>query len=131
MVKTFRELQDLDQLVGGLYARVPTVKDTKFGYAYKRFVEKNYIPTLKDFQEEIATVRVEFALEDDKTKEILIDRANPRGYKYSKAGTKQVMFEEKKVMDKWDTFEIEIKPFISSYVPVELNEEEIESLKGL
>lgn len=131
MKKTFKELQDVDQMVGALYQKIPTLKDSKFGYAYKRFTDKNYVPLVREFNEELAAIRVDHALEDPATKEILIDRMNPRGFKYNKAGLKQLMFEEKKLADTWDAKEIDVTPFLSSYIPEDLEEEQKEMLDGI
>lgn len=131
MTKTFKELQEVDNLVAGLYRRMPKLAETKFGYAYKRFSDKIYVPVVKEFQAELEKVRVDAALEDTTTKEILIDRMNPRGFKYSKAGLKQVIFEEKKILEQWDEKPIEIVPFLSVFVPDELTEFEIELLRGI
>ena len=114
MKKTFKELQEIDLIVGGIYHRKPELRNTKFGYAYKRFVKKNYQP-----------------LVDEKTKEILIDRLNPRGYKYSKEGLKQVIKDENQISNKFDLKETEIEPFLSSYIPEDLTEEETEILTGI
>lgn len=129
--RTFKDLSELDQLVGMAYQRDDKLKNTKFGYAYKKFTEKNYIPLVKEFQEEIQNVRIDHALEDPTTKEILSDKNNFRGYRYSKAGLKQVMVEERKIVDKWNEKEVEIIPYICASIPEELEPEEIEKLKGL
>lgn len=131
MSKTFKDLQDIDQVVGALYQKFPTIKETKFGYAYKRYVDKNYAPLVRDFNEELSALRVDHALEDPNTKEVLIDRMNPRGYKYNKANLKQLMYDEKKLAEKWDAKEVEVKPFISVFVPDELSAEDVELLRGV
>ena len=74
MTKTFKELQEVDMMVGGLYQKTPTLKESKFGYAYKRFTDKNYMPYVKDFNEELGALRVQHALEDPNTKEVIIDK---------------------------------------------------------
>ncbi len=129
--RTFKELQEVDAMVGGLYQAKPTLKDSKFGYAYKRFTEKNYAPLVRDFNEELMGVRVQYALEDDKTKEVLIDRMNPRGFKYSKEGLKNVMMEERKLSEKWDVKEVVITPFLSPTIPEGLTEDQEKMLSGL
>jgi hypothetical protein len=131
MTKTFKDLQEIDSLVGSLYKKNPTLEHSKFGYAYKRFSDKNYLPMVKDFQEELGNVRIDNALEDEKTKEILIDRMNVRGYKYSKEGLKKVILEEKAIIEKFDLKGIEIVPFISKVVPEDLTEDQSEMLKGV
>lgn len=130
MKKTFRELREIDTLVGELYKKQPGLKDTKFGYAYKRFSEKWYKPLVTEYYEEMALTRVEHALEDEKTKEILTDRLNERGFKYSKEGLKNVIKAENKLLEKFNLKEVEVEPYISSYVP-ELTDEAIEMLDGI
>lgn len=131
MTKTFKQLQEVDSMIGDLYKEKPKLKDTKFGYAYKRFSDKNYAPAVREFQDELAICRVENALEDPSTKEVLIDRMNVRGYKYSKAGLKACMEQETKIVDKWDVKEIEVIPFYTKDIPAELIEDQIELLKGI
>lgn len=131
MIKTFKELQEIDELVGGLYAEDDKIKLSKFGYAYKRFSDKNYVPLLKEFQQELYDIRIEDALEDEKTKEILVDKTNYRGFKYSKDGLKRVVIAERNLALKFDKKEVEVIPFISTYVPEGLPEEVIEQLTGI
>ncbi len=131
MTKTFKELQEVDSMIGELYKKNPKLKDTKFGYAYKRFSDKNYAPVVRDFQDELAFCRVDNALEDPSTKEVLIDRMNQRGYKYSKAGLKACMEAEKKIVEYWDGRDIEITPFLTKDVPTDLNDDQIELLQGV
>lgn len=130
MIKTFKELQTVDEVVAKLYQENSALKDTKFGYAYKKFSEANYIPLLKEFQEAIGNARIDHALEDEKTKAILVDSESPRGYKFSKEGWKAIIQEESKIVNLFEIKDTEIKPYISSFVP-ELTEEQTEILKGL
>ena len=130
MIKKFKELQEVDQLIASLYAKDKTLQNSKFGYAYKRFVEKNYVPVIKEMQERLTDVRIDNALEDKNTKEILIDKESNRGYKYSKEGLKKCIEDERKVMKEFEEKEIEIESFISSFVP-QLDEGQKEILNGL
>ena len=130
MTKTFKELQSVDELIGNLYQKDAKLKDTKFGYAYKIFSEKNYVPVIKEFQEALASIRINNALEDKNTKEILVDRANPRGYKYSKEGLNACIAQERKIEKEFDEKVIEITPYFCKVLP-ELTEEQVEQLKGL
>lgn len=129
--KTIKEIQEVDQIVAQLYAKDVKLQQSKFGYAYKRFVEKNYQPAITKFQEKIADIRVDFALTDSTTKELLLDKDNARGYKYDKDGMKKVMEAERKLAREWENEEIVITPFISKEVPKDLSEDEKEKLKGL
>lgn len=118
-------------MLGGVYQKFPALKETKFGYAYKRFVDKNYIPLVKEFNDELGSLRVQYALEDKASKEVLIDRMNPRGFKYDKASLMSLMAEEKKLQETWDDKDITIVPYLSALIPEELNEEQREMLAGL
>jgi len=131
MTKTFKELQEVDVMVGGLYQKNPDLKQSKFGYAYKRFSDKNYVPIAKDFNEELGALRVQFALEDKTTGEVLIDRMNPRGFKYTKQGLTELMAEEKKLAEKYDAMDVEINPFLSKMIPEGLEDDQMEMLSGL
>ena len=128
---TFKQLQEIDQMMGELYQTKPNLKESKLGYAYKRFSDKNYLPVVRNFQDELSIVRIENALEDPITKEILSDKTNVRGYKYSKAGLKECILAEKRIIDEWDTKELEIKPFYTKDIPEGLTEEQIILLKGV
>ncbi len=131
LVRTFQQLQVIDNLVGMFYAKEPTLKQSKFGYNYDRFHKKNYAALLKEFQDAIAYIRVENALEDEKTKEILTDEKSGRGYKYSKAGLKKCMEDEVKCIEKFNEKNITCEPFISPVLPNEMSESQTEILKGL
>lgn len=131
ITKTFKELQELDQIVGGMYRVDPLLKDTKFGYAYKRLCDKYYIPAIKDYNEAINDARIDHALEDPVTKEILRDSKSPRGYKYSKEEEKKIAHEERKITDAWNLKEIQVEPFISAHIPPELTEEQTAALTGI
>lgn len=129
--KTFKELGEVNELVGELYKNDPKLKDTKFGYAFKRFMEKNYEPTNKEMQEKLIDVRIDNALEDKLTKEIMMDKTNSRQMKYSKDGLKKCIAAERKIYDEFDGIEIEIIPFITTQIPTVLIDEQKEVLKGL
>lgn len=126
---TYKDIKKLDELVGEMYTKDKTLKDTKFGYAYKRFVEKNYIPTQKEFNEAIQMCWIDNTLEG-KDKEVLKDPTDRRGFKFSKEGLKKVIETEKKLIEEYEAKEITIVPHIPSYVPPldDLDEEEIELL---
>lgn len=131
MKKTFQELVGVDQMVGKLYAENPNLKETKFGYAYTKFYNKNYKPTSEKYFEELTDKRIDLALEDPNTKEILKDfDPQSRGYKYSKESTKQIVKFERELSEKYHEMEIEIEPYYSAYLP-ELTEFQREMLMGL
>ncbi len=130
--KTFKELQELDVLVGALYKRNTELQKGKFGYAYKRFVDTNYVKILKEYQHKINDARIDFALEDPITKEILKDKEDSRGFKYSKDGLKKVILKENEITDEFNPKEVEIDPyFISEASLPELSDEEREQLIGV
>jgi len=126
--KTFLEIKEADQVVANLFAKFPNLEKGKFGYSWKRFLDKNYTPTLKEFSQKIEDVRLENCLTDPTTKEILYDSKN--SYKFSKEGRKNLMIVERELIKEYDSKEIEIIPYLASDVP-ELTEEEKEVLKGL
>ena len=130
MKKTFLELLQVDGVVGALYKANPELRESKFGYAYNKFYKDNIQPTSELLAEEINLARIDNALEDEKTKAIIRDEKSPRGYAYSKEGEKAVIAAEKTISQKFEQKEIEIKPYISSYIP-EMTEEQKELLKGL
>lgn len=131
MKKTIKELQEIDSVVGSLYQKDQNLEKTKFGYAYKRFCEINYIPHLKKYEQNILDLRIDNALENPTTKEILIDdKPGQRGFKYSKEGLKLVIAAERRTTDDFEKMEIEIKPFRSAHIPEGITEEETELLTG-
>lgn len=131
MIKTFKELKELDSIVGSMYSKEPTLKDTKFGYHYKRICEKFYIPVVNEYNNAINDARLDFAMEIESTKEVLMDTQSVRGYKYTKEGLKNIIKKERELQEEWNKKEIEVEPFISSHVPENLSEEEKEALTGI
>lgn len=129
--RSIKEIQEIDTIVGQLYGKDAKLQQSKFGYAYKRFVEKNYQPAITKLQEKLADARVDFALTDAATKEVLVDQDNTRGFKYDKDGLKKIMEAERKLAKEWEAEEITIIPFISKEVPKDLTDEDKEKLKGL
>jgi hypothetical protein len=130
MIKTFKELQEGDSIVAEAYRKNPKLKDSKFGYAYKRFSDKNYVPMVRDFNEELAMLRVKFALEDPATKEVLIDRMNVRGFKYDKKGLMELMTAERELEEVFFKKDIKLVPHIVEVVPDDFSDEQVEMLKG-
>lgn len=132
--KTFEELKKLDTLIGEIIDSIEDVKETKFGYAIKRFIEKSMRPGMKDYYIELEDIRIDHALTDEKTSALITDKENPRGYKYSKSEFKELLKEERKLMGKWNPKEVKVEPFFckKEYVPFDdLTEEQIEALTGL
>lgn len=131
MKKTFKDLLEADLVVGALYEKNPTLKDTKFGYAWTRFYTKNIEPTRKEMNEELMDARVEYALTDTKTLALVLDEKSRTGYAHSKDDFKKLLTQERKIFDSYTKKEIEVEPHISSEIPKDITEIELESLKGL
>lgn len=122
---------DIDNMVGGIYKMYPNLKNSKFGYAYKRFAEKSIYPEVKEYSDNLADIRIEHAMEDEKTKEVKTDPESNRGFKYTKDGLRSVMKAERAQEKTWNVKEFEVTAFKVASTPEELNEEEIEMLKGI
>jgi len=133
MKKTFLEIQEADQIVGSLYAKDKTLEKGKFGYAWGRFIKKNYNPISEELNEKIIDNRVEHALVDEKTKELLYEgEGKEKSYKYSKDGMKALLEANRKLIKEFNKKEIEVIPFyISEENLPELLEGEREILTGL
>ncbi len=134
MKKTFKKLRELDEMIGGLYARNVNLKESKFGYAYKRFAEKNYFPVYKQYVELLTDIRIDNALEDPTTKALRYDdRPNSRGFAYSKEGLKKVIKAENELEKRWDEKEFEVEPFYVApeNLPPTLTEDQKEMMNGL
>lgn len=130
MRKTFKELQEVDVLVGELYKKLPGLKNSKFGYAYGRFYDKNIAPLVKEFQDEAAYIQIDNALEGP-DKALLLEEKDPTRYKYSKEGRKKSLKEQSLLLATFEAKEVEIIPYISSTVPDGLLDEQKELLTGL
>lgn len=130
MKKTFKELLEIDNIVSQLYAKNPDLKETKFGNAYKRFFEKNISPTMDKFKNELQDARIDLALEDEKTKQIMKEPNSVRGYAYSKQGEKDIVAKEREISLKYETQEIAVESFISPFIP-EMGDAYREALFGL
>lgn len=131
MKKTFKELGQIDNMVGKLYKKHEKLERTKFGYAYKRFADKNFYPNVEKYQQELGMIRIDNAMEDKETKEVMVDRTNQRGFKYTKEGLKNCIKAEIKLNNEWDEKEIDIEPYMSIMIPNEMSDEEVEMLIGL
>lgn len=131
MKKTFQELKDIDVI----YSKLSVDKDfanTKLGYAFKRFTEKNTQKIFTDFNEVLDGVRIDNALVDEKTKAILYNE-DRRNYQFSKEGLKEVLKRNKEIAKEWEDKEFEVIPFICKDIPesVVLLDEEKELLEGV
>jgi hypothetical protein len=133
MNKTFKQLLEADSVVAELYLKDKALENSKFGYAWRKFYEKNITPINKEFHERLEDLRIENALEDSITKEIIYGEPDKRGnkpYKFSREGLTKLTKQVRELNREYDNKEIEVVKYISSYVP-KLTEEETEILKGL
>lgn len=133
ITRTFKELKEIDVMIGRMYKEDTELRDGKFGYGYKRFAEKNFYPKNKEYFQELSDVRIDNALVDEKTKALLID-SNPlsRGFQYDKEGLKALMKAERVLEDKWDNKVVEIEPYIVKKEDLpKLTEVQKEALKGV
>jgi hypothetical protein len=128
---TFKKLLEVDTIVASIYKKNPELKEGKFGYGYKRFYEKSYAPNLKKYQDELADIEIDNALEDEKTKAILYNN-DKTNYLYSKEGLKKVRQQKDELFEKWNKEEVEIEPYIikEEHLP-ELTKEQREELDGI
>jgi len=132
MTKKLKELFEIDEIVNNLYVKNPKLKDGKFGYAYKRFYEKNLKDVLEEMQEKMTDCRIDNALVDEKTKELLYDSSDKGGqklYKYTKDGMKKLLEDTRNIKKEYEKKEVKIEPYYASDVP-DMIEEEKEALKG-
>lgn len=132
MTKTFKQLNEIDNTVGAMYLENPDLKNSKFGYGYKRFYQKNLETAFQEYKEELLNTRIDHALVDEKTKAILTDKDSTRGFMYDKIGIRNVIKAEKDLAEKYMEKEYEIEPyFIAPENLPELSESELEVLKGV
>lgn len=129
MTKTFSELKEIDALHGKLL-RIEGFDNTKLAYAFKRFSEKNIVPTFSDFNEELQFMRIDNAL-TDKITNALLYQPGSNDFQYSPEALKNVLRQSKEITKKWENKDIEIVPYICSEIPptVQLSEEDVALLK--
>lgn len=111
MKKTFLELSEIDQRIASVYKNNPDIVKTKFAYGYGKFVKNNLSVLQDEFKDKLLDIRIENALTDPQTGEILNDKENERGFKFSKEGLKETIRQEKKLYSEYENKEIEIKPY--------------------
>jgi hypothetical protein len=130
MKKTFEELKSLDASVAWLYAKDGTLRNSKFGYAWGKFFKKNIGPTQEELSDKITDSQVDNALVDEKTKELLKDASG--NYKYGKEGMKLLLEHSRKLINEFNSKEIEVVPyFIKLENMPELSDEQREEFEGL
>jgi len=107
-------------------------KETKFTYAINKFYKLNIKKVFDEYNEELAGIRVDSALVEEKTRAIVYDKETARGFAYDKEGLKAVMSAEKALQKKWETKEFTVIPYKAKANDVpELTQSEEELLKGL
>jgi len=119
---------EIDNVVGRLYKKDPTLKNGKFGYGYAKFFKKNIHPIVAEINEEIENCRIDNCLADEKTKEILYTA--DKQFRYDKEGYKKLNEFIRKINKEYAEKEVEVEPYILKDVP-ELLEEEKELLQGI
>lgn len=129
--RTFKHLAELDRYAGYLFQTYPDLQDSKFGYAYKRFSEKNYKGIYQQYVSMLGVIRIEHALEDPVTKAILRSEDKGRGFQYSKEGLKAVIKAEDELDKAWDSKEFDVEPYFVKEIPFTPSEEGRELLLGL
>lgn len=129
---TFKEMKEFNGVWKTMKALTPTLEQTKFGYAVKRFLDKNIIPVFDQYNEKLSIIRIENALEDANTKAVITKNdaiMGGRGFEYSRDGLKTVIKEEIKLDAEWDPKSFKIEPVVAKDVP-KLTEEQTDTFKG-
>lgn len=129
---TFQKLIEVNGYFNQVFRQYAS---TKFGYAIKKFIEKNIKKVIEDYQEALYNVRIEYALTDPKTGAIIYDsEANEqngrRPFAYTPDKLKEIISAEKVLLAEWNLKEFEVEPYICTEVP-ELSDEVKELLIGL
>lgn len=131
--KTFKEIIEFNNIFESLMKRIPTITETKLGYAQNRFFVKNIEPIFRDYNVALGNIRIEHALTNKDTGAVLLKSDTPRGYEYDPAGLKKVFKAEQNLDNEWNAKEFDLIPFICSTenLPKELNDIEKELFEGL
>lgn len=125
------KILEIDQEVAGLYQKDPELTNTKFGYAYKRYYQKNFTPMRDAYNEAVETIHINNALEDPTTKAIIADEKSPTGYAHSKEGKIKDMKDMKELNKTFYEEEVEVEPYISVFIPKGVKDEQKELFKGI
>tara|TARA_R110002126_G_scaffold17316_5_gene67755 strand:+ start:1535 stop:1942 length:408 start_codon:yes stop_codon:yes gene_type:complete len=133
MKKTVKELLVIDDMVGVMYREDVELKNTKFGYAYGRFFDKNLAGVIKERTQDITEARITNALVAKDTGAIIYSKENPRGFDYSPDGLKKVIKAETEISEAFEAKEIEVEPYICAKenLPKKMTAERKEALTGL
>ena len=129
---TFEDLRKFNQVTANLFARKSVYRESKLGYAIKRFTDINLIKIFNEYNNELEMARIDHCLADPITKAVMLaSGGSQRMYQYSKEGLKAVLKAELDLIEKWDKKEFEVKPWICLEPPKDLTEEEMETMKRL
>lgn len=130
--KTFKQLKEIDEIYGKLLNKKDSkFAETKLGYAFKRFSEKNIKKIFTDFNDTLQDIRIDNALVDPTTKAVLY-KPDGQNFQYSKEGLKNVLKRSKEITEEWETKEFEVEPFICNDIEgFEFTDEEKELLDGV
>lgn len=129
MKKTFKELKKLNGTYIDLVKEHPSINNTKFGYAWNKFFNKNLEPIFKEYNSILIGLSAENGLTDKETGEILMTNMG-RGFKFSKEGFKKLIEAENKLEEEWNSKEYEIEPYFTSDIPKDLNFIQLEEFEG-
>lgn len=130
-MKKFKELNDLYNTFDIACQKTPELANTKLGYAFKIFFNKNCKQAFQDYNEELEMLRVDNAATDDKGCLISNPEDKVRGFKYEKSAFKILLIAEKKLLKEWNIKEFEVEPYFSREIPDYLSEIEKEEYAGL
>lgn len=99
---TLEEIFNIINILNRLGDKTVNNTKTRFGYATKKFIDKCK-KIITDYNESVESVRIDNALVDEETKELLM---NENGYKFSKEGLNNVSKEIKKLKAKKHKIEV-------------------------
>jgi len=130
-VRTFEQIR-LFNAYSHLYLRQNPVNErTKLGYAIRRVQEsKSFANVLWQYNHELDCIRIDNALIDEKTKEVILAEKSNRPYKYDTKGLKKVSEEENDFAKEWDKNEFEISCYYVKELPEDMDEIMKEHLTG-
>ena len=129
--KTFSDIKEIDEIYGRLIGDGKNgFEQTKLGYAFKRFTEKNTKKIFSEFNDILQDIRINNALTDKSTGAILY-KPDGQSFQFSPDGLKAVLKGIKDTTNEWENKEFDIEPFICSDIgTIELSDEEREILTG-
>lgn len=132
---TFKQMKQFNHTWNEMVRFQPSLTETKLGYTFKKFFNKNIEEVFTKYNEQLGMIRIENALEDKTTKAVLTKddiKQGGRGFEYSKEGLKAVIKAENELANEWDDKEYEVEPFICKDAPKKtLTEEQVEIFTGL